>query len=152
VNSVVHNTHEVYGSAQLRLGPLTPKVAGWLDVDEVKGGYVETSLTLGIPVLPIAVPVLYVGALAGFSFNQDPNPTRPEEGYYYVGEGLTHVDLSLKTQVFLPVPGALSHLYLTPAFHLQINEDPTTRVTTGMPQDFDHRTKLWGSLTLSWYL
>lgn len=148
--SPVFNTGELYGDLGWWIAALQTKLAVWLDVEEVKGAYFELSATYRIPVLPLAIPSLYLGALGGFSAGQAVNEENPEQPAYFEQDGLTHVDLWTYTQAYLPV-GPLKDLYGTVAFHFQFNSDSATRRTGAVPEDADKDTKWWVSLALSWY-
>jgi hypothetical protein len=148
VGSAVFNTHELYAEGQLRVGPLAAKTAFWLDVDEVKGTYAELSATYRLPVLPVAIPVLYLRILGGFSAGQAVNDDDPSEGAYFVENGLTHLELSATTQVYFPL-GVLSQAYLTPSVQFQINKDAATRRSSrGVPASQRSTTWVW-SIALS---
>ena len=150
MGSTVFNTGEIYADGQVRLGPVTPRAAVWLDLEEVKGAYFELSATYRIPVLPLAIPSLYLGALAGISAGQAVNAADPEEGGYFAENGVTHVDFFARTQIYAPI-GPLRDLYITPDVHLLINFDEATKRTSRAPEDQDRGTKWLFSVALSWF-
>jgi hypothetical protein len=151
VGSTVFNTGEFYANGQVRIGGFTPRVAVWLDLEEVKGAYFELSATYRIPVLPLAVPSLYLGALAGVSAGQAVNTADPEEGGYFAEDGVTHVDIFARTQVYAPI-GPVRDLYITPDVHLLINVDEATKRTSRALEDQDRGTKwLLFNIALSWF-
>jgi hypothetical protein len=148
--SPAFDTGELYADAGWRIGPLEPRLAIWLDLEEVQGAYLELSATYRIPVLPLAIPSLYLGALGGINSGQALDSEDPDEPAYFEKNGLTHVGLWTYTQVYLPV-GPLKDLYGTVAFHFQFNSDSATRRAELGTEGADQNTKWWLSLVLSWY-
>jgi Bacterial protein of unknown function (Gcw_chp) len=128
------NTIEVYGKIALST-PLNPKVSAYYDVDKVKGLYVEGSVSQGIPIGPKS---LTLGALAGYSNNEQPSS---DPSFNFADNGLTHVDLSA-SMGFSAGP-----LSLTPSFHFVINSDDGTKFGNNGKL---HDTKIWGGITISW--
>ncbi len=140
-------TNEVYGRVQLMLAPLDPKLAVWYDVDKVKGAYIEGSLDLRVPLLPLRLgPItsFHAAGLFGWSIGQEVNDARPSEAAHFAGRGLTHIDLSLWSSFFVAEEWSV-----TPAFHFQINDDPATRRRADDAIG-DSDTKLWFILYVSW--
>jgi hypothetical protein len=148
--SAVFNTGELYANGQVRVGAFNPKVAVWLDLEEVKGVYVELSLTGRLPVLPFAIPSLYFGALAGISAGQAVDPADPDAPGYFADDGLTHVDVFARMQIYAPI-GPVRDLYVTPDVHLLVNIDDATKRTSRAPEDQDRSTKWLVGVALSWY-
>ena len=152
VGTTVFNTSELYLDARYRLVDLEPRATLWVDVDDVKGAYFEASVAYRLPVIPIAVPSLYLRMLYGFSWGQAVNEDDPEQGAYFAENGLTHIDFSAETQIYLPVPvGPLKRMYAVPALHFQVNKDGTTRRVSRDPRDADRGSFWWFSIALSWY-
>ena len=151
VGSSVFNTGELYADAGYRIGPLAPRAAAWFDFEDVKGAYFELSATYRVPVVPFAIPVLYFGGVLGLSAGQAINEEDPSEGAYFAENGLTHIDLSVQTQIYSPMGGALNNLYLTPSIHFQINHDAATRRVGGSPEDADKGSVWWFGFVLGWY-
>ncbi|NIN71883.1 MAG: hypothetical protein GTO46_08135, partial [Gemmatimonadetes bacterium] len=56
------NTSELYATLWWETTALIPKVSLWYDIDAIEGAYVETSIDLRVPILPVAY--MYIGALA----------------------------------------------------------------------------------------
>ena len=150
VGTTVFNTGETYVDAQVRIGPFTPRAAVSLDLEKVKGAYIEIEAAYRIPVLPLAVPSLYVSVLGGFSAGQAIDTTDPSQGGYFATNGLTHIDFSARTQVYLPI-GPLKDLYATPEVHFVVNIDEATKRTSRSPEDADKATKWRFAVALSWY-
>ena len=128
------NTIEVYGKVGLAT-VLNPKVSAYYDVDKVKGLYVEGSVSQGVPIGPKS---LTLGALAGYSNNEQPSS---DPSFNFSKNGLTHVDLSASMGF---TAGPLS---LTPSFHFVIASDTGTKIGN---QGKLHDTKIWGGITISW--
>ncbi len=133
------NTWELYGRlALMDLPVIVPAVAAWYDVDEVKGAYVETSLTLRIPIWAnVMVPVgsLDLNGLAGFSLGQEVNADAPTEVAYFEDSGLTHIDLSTGLVIgYVPLGFLNASVYVD--FHVQYNHDPRTKITAGGSKDW----------------
>lgn len=129
------NTVEVYGKIALST-VLSPKLSAYYDVDKVKGIYVEGSVSHGVPLGP---KTLTLGALAGFSNNEQPSS---DPSFNFADNGITHVDLSASMGFSA---GALS---ITPSIHGVINSDKATKFTK--PTAPNTGFKIWGGVTLSW--
>ena len=152
VGTTVFNTSELYLDARYRLADLEPRATLWVDVDDVEGAYFEASVAYRLPVIPIAVPSLYLKMLYGFSWGQAVSEDDPEQGAYFAENGLTHIDFSAETQIYLPVPvGPLKRMYAAPALHFQVNKDGATRRVSRDPSDADRGNFWWFSIALSWY-
>jgi hypothetical protein len=97
------NTHEIMASVWFPRAYLAPRFSGYFDVDEVGGGYLETSV--GVPVLGniSARPfwALFLTAEVGYSFGQTLDQRHPGATSYYDSGRLTHVDLGVGSN--LPV-------------------------------------------------
>jgi hypothetical protein len=134
------NTSELYATLWWETTALIPKVKLWYDIDAIEGAYVETSIDLRLPILPIAY--MYIGALAGWSAGQAVRESAPSQPAYFEKDGLTHVDIS--TWASFQVGRGLS---LAPELHIQINEDAATKRT---PADDSAGVKVWFEIALSW--
>lgn len=140
-------TNELYGRLQLLSAPLAPKLAIWYDVDKVNGAYIEGSLDLRVPLLPLRLGPLtsiHAGGLVGWSVGQEVDDAQPSEAAHFTERGFTHVDLSLWSSFFVAKEWSV-----TPAFHFQINGDAATRRAPDDPSAGDD-TKLWFVLYVSW--
>jgi hypothetical protein len=129
------NTVEIYGKLSVT-SPFNPKLSAYYDVDKVKGIYVEGSVSHGFPIGPKS---LTLGALAGWSHNEQPSS---DPSANFADNGLTHVDLSAS------LPLSIGSLSLTPSVHGVITADDWTKITK--PTALDTKFKVWGGFTLSW--
>jgi hypothetical protein len=136
------NTNEIYGSVSINELAVTPTVFVAYDWDEIKGTYIEPSLTYAWDASEY-VSVEF-GALAGFSAGMGINEEDENESSNFEGDGLTHVDLSVSPSYTV---GSFS---ITPTLHFQINDDEFTKITGNDEDNLDHDTKWWGGVTLSW--
>jgi uncharacterized protein (TIGR02001 family) len=136
------NTVELYAKAAFAT-VLSPKLAMWYDVDKVKGAYFEGSIAHSVPLSEKAS--LSLGALAGFNAGQhadfDANGNPRAEFFNFADNGFTHLDLSAG----LPLTAGV--FSITPAFHVVVNGDEFTKVTS---LDKTHDVKFWGGATISW--
>lgn len=142
-----HNANEIYGRAQLSAGPLTPKLGAWYDLDYSEGAYLEGSLDLRVPLLPLrlaALRSLHLTALAGWSIGQELSESNPSAGAHFDEAGLTHVDLSAWSSFVVALDWSVSA-----AFHFQISADPATKRVRGEPAA-ESETKWWLSIVASW--
>jgi hypothetical protein len=129
------NTVEIYGKISAA-GPFNPKLSAYYDVDKVKGLYVEGSVSHGFPIGPKS---LTLGALAGWSHNEQPSS---DPSFNFSGNGVTHVDLSAS------LPLSAGSLSITPSVHGVINVDDFTKITK--PTALNTGFKVWGGVTISW--
>jgi uncharacterized protein (TIGR02001 family) len=136
------NTVEIYAKAAFAT-VLSPKLAVWYDVDKVKGAYFEGSIAHSLPLGE--KNSLSLGALAGFNAGQhadfDANGNPRAEFFNFADNGFTHLDLSAG----LPLTAGV--LSITPAFHVVVNGDEFTKVTSA---NKTHDVKFWGGATISW--
>jgi uncharacterized protein (TIGR02001 family) len=136
------NTVELYAKAAFAT-VLSPKLAMWYDVDKVKGAYFEGSISHSLPLGE--KNSLSLGALAGFNAGQDAdldvNGIPRAEFFNFADDGFTHLDLSAG----LPLTAGV--FSITPAFHVVVNGDDATKVTS---LDKTHDVKFWGGATISW--
>ncbi len=142
-----HNANELYGRAQVSAGPLTPKLVAWYDLDYTHGTYLEGSIDLGVPLLPLrlaALRSLHLTALGGWSIGQEADESNPSQGAHFDEAGLTHVDLSAWSSFVVANDWSIAA-----AFHFQINADPATKRTRG-GLDTDSDTKMWFTIIASW--
>jgi hypothetical protein len=115
----------------------------WYDVDKVKGAYFEGSIAHSLPLGE--KNSLSLGALAGFNAGQhadfDANGNPRAEFFNFADNGFTHLDLSAG----LPLTAGV--FSITPAFHVVVNGDEFTKVTS---LNKTHDVKFWGGATISW--
>jgi hypothetical protein len=154
-----NNTVEVYGKAAFAT-TLSPKVAGWYDVDKIKGAYFELSVAQPIKLSPGLS--LGLGALMGLSAGQGCNPLAApptDTGACTVGgnfydNGVTHVDISAA------LPFTAGPISINPNVHGIIGVDNWTTVTSNNPANAipywwyqgvnTHNFKAVFGVTLSW--
>jgi hypothetical protein len=134
------NTSELYATLWWETTALIPKVKFWYDIDAIEGAYIETSIDLRVPILPVAY--LYIGALAGWSAGQAVQEAAPSQPVHFEQDGLTHVDISAWASFRLG-----RSLSLAPELHVQINEDPATKRTLA---DDSAGVKTWFEIAVSW--
>ena len=140
------NTVELYGKVALSV-PLNPKIAGWYDVDKVKGAYFEGSISHTIQPKDQKFSVV-LGALAGLNEGQGiPSDPTSTELFNFVDNGFTHLDLSAA------VPFTAGPLSINPILHVVVTGDENTKFTkfdptTGTVNKKD--VKVWFGGTISW--
>jgi hypothetical protein len=141
------NTGELYARVAVHAGRLAARGAAWYDPEDVKGAYLEGGLAYELVVLPVALPIIRFGVLAGVSAGQEADASDPPAPAYFAEAGLTHLDLSVEAQVSFGIAGL--PLYLLPALHLQVSRDDAAKVVdrTGRLSD----TRFWFGLSLSWH-
>jgi len=142
------NTWEIYGKAGLD-APLSPELSIYYDVDNIKGAYIEGSISHSLAASE-RVSIDF-GAVAGFSAGQDADlddsGTPRADFFNFAENGFTHLDLSAG------VPFSVGVFSITPVVHFVINGDELTKITsfdetTGFPNSND--AKIWGGVSLSW--
>lgn len=137
------NTSEIYGQLTLSGLPITPTLAAWYDIDNVKGLYVQGQVVYGVQASPAVT--INLGVLAGLSagqeINTDPNSN---ESANFFNSGLTHVDFSASTSL------AAGPLSIAPSFHFQVSHDPATKFNGAEPANQDKSSKIWFGVTVSW--
>lgn len=141
----VFNTYEIYGKIALSV-PLSPKVAAWYDVDKIKGAYFEGSISHTIQPKDQKFSVV-LGALAGLNAGQGINDSKPNEGFNFVDNGFTHLDLSAA------VPFTAGPVSISPAVHVVVTGDENTKFTKFDPTTGELNSKdvkVWFGGTISW--
>src|SRR5437879_2997769 len=134
------NTTELYLDLRGTSKYIVPGVALWLDVDRVRGAYVEGSATVPLLANPLAAPfiALITRAAVGYTLGQ--------EGAYFTRAGITHVDLALSGDVTLHPLRVPTVLRLEG--HVQFSTDDATRPTSASPSDARRSAKLWAALVV----
>lgn len=130
-----YNTAEVYAKAAFA-APLSPSLAAYYDVGQVRGAYLEAALRHSVAAGPRVA--LTFGALAGASLGQGPEAG---ETAYFASEGLTHVDLSAAAT------WTARAVTVTPSVHAVLDRDAATRLTAPGEQ---HRAKVWVGAAFGW--
>jgi hypothetical protein len=131
------NTWELYGTVSVE-APLTPTFGIWYDIDEIKGAYLEASVSHALPVTPTIT--LDLGALAGFSAGQG-IPDDPDESFNFNDDGLSHLDFSVGSTF---TAGSVS---IAPTVHVLYNNDDFTKVTSATS---DSDVKVWFGVSFGW--
>lgn len=142
------NTTELYVDVRAISKYIVPGVALWVDVDRVRGAYVEGSATVPLLANPLAAPFigLITRAAVGYTLGQEVNTGDPAEGAYFSRAGVTHVDLAVSTDVTLHPLRVPTVLRLEG--HAQVSTDDATRPTSASPADAQRSVKLWAALAL----
>ena len=147
VRTSSNNTAELYASVQLPSTYLVPRLSAYMDVDHVRGVYLEASATTPLLAFPFGNPVvIYANALAGYNLGQDLNPDRPGQGANFRHDGFTHFDLSLRTTLRL---GKKVPLVINLEPHWQLKVDPFTKRTSPEAGDAERNLQFWLGLSLS---
>ena len=125
-----------------------PGVALWLDVDRVRGAYLEGSATVPLLANPLAAPFigLITRAAVGYTLGQEVNTQDPSQGAYFARAGVTHLDLAVSTDVTLRPLRMPTVLRLEG--HVQFSTDNATRPISARPSDSGRSGKLWAALSL----
>jgi hypothetical protein len=145
-----HSTSEVYARlTTLALPVVVPRATLWYDVGGYTGGYLETGLSLRVPLwAAVKIPVgsLVLDGNLGWNLGQDVAPDGTGELGHFAETGLTHVDLSAGLASGL-IPAGPFDSWLRLELHYQVNEDPFTRLA-GQSLPRDHLTWLAISTSL----
>ena len=137
------NTTELYVELRGTSKYVVPGVALWLDVDRVRGAYVEGSVTVPVLANPLAKPfvALITRATVGYTVGQ--------EGAYFARAGVTHVDFAASSDVTLRPLRVPTVLRLEG--HVQFSTDDATRPTSARPSEARRSGKLWAALALRFF-
>ena len=134
------NTTELYVDVRATSKYIVPGVAVWLDVDRVRGAYIEGSATVPLLANPLAKPFvgLITRATVGYTLGQ--------EGAYFARAGVTHVDFAVSSDITLRPLGMPTVLRLEG--HAQFSTDDATRPTSASPRDAGRSGKMWAAVGL----
>ena len=134
------NTTELYVDVRATSKYIVPGVAVWLDVDRVRGAYIEGSATVPLLANPLAKPFvgLITRATVGYTLGQ--------EGAYFARAGVTHVDFAVSSDITLRPLGMPTGLRLEG--HAQFSTDDATRPTSASPRDARRSGKMWAAVSL----
>jgi hypothetical protein len=137
--SDIYNTSEVYASASLGNLPFTPTLAAWYDIDNVKGLFIQPSVSYPVAVTP-SLSINFT-VTAGISAGQELNTSKLNEAYNFAKSGLAHTDLGASTSF------SAGPVSIAPQFHVQWCNDDIVKISSiGHSSD----VKVWGGVTLSW--
>ena len=127
------NTTELYARLHLPRVPwVKPSLVAWLDVDRVKGAFIEASGVGGLPLLPM-VANLDLGAAAGYSLGQERNLASPSEDFNSAQRGFTYLEFTTGPSFNLaPIP-RVQTLRGAIIVHLQVSLDDLTRRASRLP-------------------
>ncbi|MEO8200155.1 MAG: TorF family putative porin [Gemmatimonadota bacterium] len=143
----IDNTTELYGGFQLTSTYLVPKLVAYVDVDHVRGVYLEGSATVPLLAYPFGNPIVfYATGLAGFNVSQDVNVLHPDQGATFEKDGLTHFDFSLRATLNLGHRIPLS-FNLEP--HWQYKIDQFTQRTSPEAGDARRHVQFWFGISAS---
>ena len=142
------NTTELYVDLRATSKYIVPAVAMWLDVDRVRGAYLEASATVPVLANPLAQPFIGVitRAAVGYSLGQEVNNRDPTQRGYFARAGVTHVDLAVSGDVTFHPLGVATVFRLEG--HTQFSADDATRPTSASRDDARRSIKLWAALAL----
>jgi Bacterial protein of unknown function (Gcw_chp) len=145
--SSASNTTELYAKASFGVF-LSPKVAWWLDVDKIKGSYLEFSVSQEFPLGPAS---LTLGGLMGLDEGQDCELVSPNvysadctatTSWNFAENGITHGDISAAATF------GLGPISITPNVHMIITNDPATKIES--PTNTNESIKWLFGATISW--
>jgi hypothetical protein len=141
------NTTEIYGALQMTSTYLVPRLAAYMDVDRVRGVYLEGSVTVPLLASPFGNPaVLYASGVAGYNLGQELNPDRPTQRANFRHDGFTHFDFSLRATI-RPIKALPLSFNLEP--HWQLKVDEFTQRTSPEPGDAERHIQFWLGLSVS---
>jgi len=141
------DTHEISLSLRLPRLYLSPRIAGYLDVDRVGGGYLEGSVALPVLGNINAAPfwALVLTAELGYSFGQSFDQDHPDNPFYYAGRRVTHLDLGVGSDL----PIGVEWLSSSASLHTRIAVDDATTRHGLKPGDVDRWLAFYARMSLS---
>jgi hypothetical protein len=143
------STSEVYARVTtLELPVVVPRATLWYDVGDYNGAYLETALSVRVPLwAAVKIPVgsLVLGGTLGWNLGQTADPDPSGDVGHFAERGLTHADLSAGIATGV-IPAGPFDSWLRLEFHYQRNEDPLTRIA-GQSEPRRHLT--WFALSTS---
>jgi hypothetical protein len=141
------NTTEIYGAIQLSSTYLVPRLTAYLDVERVRGIYLEGGLTVPLLAYPFGNPIVfYASTLAGYNLGQELNPDRPNQGANFRHDGFTHFDFSIRATL-RPVKSVPLSMNIEP--HWQLKVDDFTKRTSPEPGDANRHIQFWLDVSIS---
>jgi hypothetical protein len=141
------NTTEIYGALQLTSTYLVPRLSAYVDVERVRGAYLEGAVTVPLLAYPFGNPIVfYASALAGYNLGQEMNPDRPGQNANFKNDGFTHFDFSVRATI-RPVKALPLSMNIEP--HWQFKMDEFTRRTSPEPGDTNRHIQFWLGVSVS---
>lgn len=142
------NTTELYVDLRATSKYIVPGVVLWLDVDRVRGAYIEGSATVPLLANPLAQPFIGVitRAALGYTLGQEVNNRDSAQRSHFARAGVTHVDLAVSADVTLRPRRVPTVVRLEG--HAQFSADDATRPTSAGLGDARRSLKLWAALAL----
>lgn len=142
------NTTELYATLRATSKYIVPGLAAWVDVDHVRGTYLEGSAEVPVLANPLAQPfiALITRATLGYTLGQEVNSINPTEGAYFARAGVTHLDLAASGDLTVRALGAPAVVRVEG--HVQFNVDDATRRASADPSGAHRSAKLWAALAL----
>jgi hypothetical protein len=142
------STSEVFAGVQLNRGRMVPQFTAYVDVDRVKGLYLESALAVHIVQLSRRLPIiLYFNTLLGFSVLEGPNDESPDQIALFQDESFTHLDLSLSLNGVISRKHAIT-VDVEP--HLELKFDEAARLTGPNPLS-PKRQQFWLTMAFSFH-
>jgi hypothetical protein len=135
--AATYNTVEVYAKGALAT-PLAPTLAIYYDVGQVRGAYAEAGLRHVLS--STRRLTLAASGTAGVNVGQGADAAGRETAYF-VGDGLTHVDLALTAT------WSASRVTIAPSVHGIVDRDAATQLTSPGER---HRVKALVGVALGW--
>ena len=142
------NTTELYGALSLTDVYLNPTLEAWVDVDRVRGVFLQGSIRtplLGYPFQPFVF--VYLDAEAGLNVGQGPNPSRPTEQANFAGRGVTHAGFGATVELHNTHWPGVGLWSVSAGARSQINFDEATRFN-GLGRQGDFFVWLWTGATV----
>lgn len=139
------DSSELYATTWTNVGPLVPRVAAYVDVDAVRGAYIEAGADLRLPLIPLrnTTNLFFLSALGGWNVGQGPNETRPSEAAYFGDSGFTQADFALSFLL------GTQRLYMTMEGHFIVASQALVRHEGGSLEAQPTRTLWWFGIGLS---
>ena len=140
-------TTEIYSAIQLSSRYLVPRITAYLDVDRVRGVYLESAITVPLLAYPFGNPIVfYASALAGYNLGQELNPDRPAQNANFRSDGFTHFDVSVRATI-RPLKSLPLSMNIEP--HWQFKVDEFTKRTSPEPGDTNRHLQFWLGVSVS---
>lgn len=142
------NTTELFATFRGTSKYIVPGLAVWVDVDHVRGTYVEGSAEVPLLANPLAQPFIafITRATLGYTLGQEVNSSDSTQGAYFARGGVTHLDLAASGDLTVHALGRPAVVRLEG--HVQFNADDATRRASAPTSQAGRSAKLWAALAL----